>query len=179
MWHVRVPKGFSRATREGKAWQLRHPPEYISGPILVSLRELLVQSALAWRHTAGRRAQGLVLLKLGATSQPELRLGHCWAASRGPPEQPPGSGTAPLHYRQTSFYCASQMSRFLQTKGKTLHQQKGYITRFTVTRALLGWSGTEPSIPLRYACICTEAHTDGVSLQIFRKGHSFPYSNIY
>lgn len=29
-------------------------------------------------------------------------------------------------YRQALFYCASQMLRFLQTEGKTFHQQKDY-----------------------------------------------------
>lgn len=178
MWHVRVPKGFSRATREGKAWQLRHPPEYTSGPILVSLRELLVQSALAWRHTAGRRARGLVLLKLGATSSQS----SAWATAglhRGVPQNSPRGLAQLLSITDRPRFIVLHRCRvFYKLKARPSTSTK-VITRFTATRALLGWSGTEPSIPLRYACICTEAHTDGVSLQIFRKGHSFPYSNIY
>lgn len=167
MWHVRVPKGFSRATLERKAWRLRHPPEYTSGPILISLWELLVthrldreahswpQGTRAW-PAEGRGRPLPSQSSASATAGPHRRV-----PQNSPPH--PWSGTAPLRYRQTSFDCASQMLQFLQTKRKTLHQQKGRNSLYCDTRCV-GWSGTKPAIPLRYACICRGADTDGVSL---------------
>ena len=56
-------------------------------------------------------------------------------------------------YRLTLFYCAllyraSEMLSFLEIEGRTLHEQKDYDLRYCH-----GWSGTKPTISLRYACI--------------------------
>lgn len=68
-------------------------------------------------------------------------------------------------YRQASFYCASlyctlQMLCFLQTEGKTLHQQK-FMAHFIVIVALLWWSGTKPALSPRYACSVIQAKAKG------------------
>lgn len=51
----------------------------------------------------------------------------------------------------TLLYCASQVLCFLQVEGKILRQQKDSNSFYCDT--LLQWSGTEPAISPRHACI--------------------------
>lgn len=146
MWHVRVPKGFSRATLERKAWRLRHPPEYTSRLILVSLWELLVthrldreahswpQGTRAW-PAEGRGRPLPSQSSASATAGPHRRV---------PQNRPPTPGLAQLLSvtDRPRLIVPRRCYSFYKLNARPSTSKK-VVTRFTATLAVLG--GLEPS----------------------------------